>query len=109
MATNTSTLGDVNHILVTDEETNNKTLITCGDWTKAEELGVTEYAKEVWTEELLKKFEDMEAYLAPTDYSVKRATEYPALAEQLDEIYHNGIDSWKAIIKKTKDKFPKPA
>ena len=28
-------------------------------------------------------------------------------ADQLDEIYHNGIDSWKAVIKVTKDKYPK--
>ena len=28
-------------------------------------------------------------------------------AEQLDEIYHNGVDSWKAVIKVIKDKFPK--
>ena len=50
----------------------------------------------------------MQASLALTEYSVKRASEYPALADQLDEIYHNGIDSWKATIKVTKDKFPKP-
>ena len=41
-------------------------------------------------------------------YQGNRAAEYPALAEQLDEIYHNGIDSWKAVIKTTKDKYPKP-
>ena len=41
------------------------------------------------------------------EYARNRATEYPALAEQLDEIYHNGIDSWKAVIKVTKDKYPK--
>ena len=40
-------------------------------------------------------------------YARKRATEYPSYASQLDEIYHNGIDSWKAIIKVTKDKYPK--
>jgi len=40
-------------------------------------------------------------------YSRDRATEYPAITEQLDEIYHNGIDSWKAVIKVTKDKYPK--
>ena len=40
-------------------------------------------------------------------YARNRATEYPALAEQLDEIYHNGMDSWKAVIKVTKDKYPK--
>jgi len=40
-------------------------------------------------------------------YARNRSTEYPALAEQLDEIYHNGIASWKAVIKVTKDKYPK--
>jgi hypothetical protein len=40
-------------------------------------------------------------------YARNRASEYPALAEQLDEIYHNGIASWKATIKVTKDKYPK--
>ncbi len=40
-------------------------------------------------------------------YRKDRKAEYPALAEQLDEIYHNGIDSWKAVIKVTKDKYPK--
>ena len=41
------------------------------------------------------------------EYSRNRASAYPAIAEQLDEIYHNGIDSWKAVIKVTKDKYPK--
>ena len=41
-------------------------------------------------------------------YQKNRAAEYPSIADQLDEIYHNGIDSWKAIIKTTKDKYPKP-
>ena len=37
----------------------------------------------------------------------KRALEYPSIADQLDDIYHNGIDGWKATIKVTKDKYPK--
>ena len=41
-------------------------------------------------------------------YSRKRAAEYPSMADQLDDIYHNGIDAWKTTIKKTKDKYPKP-
>jgi len=36
-----------------------------------------------------------------------RKKEYPSMAEQLDDIYHNGIDAWKATIKITKDKYPK--
>jgi len=41
------------------------------------------------------------------EYARKREAEYPSIADQLDEIYHNGIDSWKAVIKVTKDKHPK--
>ncbi len=41
-------------------------------------------------------------------YSRSRAAEYPSIADQLDDIYHNGIDAWKATIKTTKDKYPKP-
>ena len=41
-------------------------------------------------------------------YKSKRASEYPSIPDQLDDIYHNGIDAWKATIKATKDKYPKP-
>ena len=41
-------------------------------------------------------------------YARSRAEEYPAIVDQLDDIYHNGIDGWKATIKVTKDKYPKP-
>ena len=37
-----------------------------------------------------------------------RVKEYPTIADQLDDIYHNGIDAWKATIKKVKDDNPKP-
>ena len=40
-------------------------------------------------------------------YEGKRANEYPSIVDQLDDIYHNGIDGWKATIKVTKDKYPK--
>ena len=41
-------------------------------------------------------------------YKSKRKAEYPDYASQLDDIYHNGIDGWKATIKAIKDKYPKP-
>jgi len=40
-------------------------------------------------------------------YDMARNSEYPTIADQLDDIYHNGIDAWKATIKVTKDKYPK--
>lgn len=41
------------------------------------------------------------------EYQRKRAEEYPAIVDQLDDIYHNGIDGWKTTIKVTKDRHPK--
>ena len=42
-------------------------------------------------------------------YKSQRRAEYPDLASQLDDIYHNGIDGWKTTIKAIKDKYPKPS
>ena len=41
------------------------------------------------------------------EYQRKRAEEYPTIKDQLDDIYHNGIDGWKTTIKAVKDKYPK--
>ena len=41
------------------------------------------------------------------EYQRDRAKEYPSIADQLDDIFHNGIDGWKTTIQVTKDKYPK--
>jgi hypothetical protein len=46
-------------------------------------------------------------WVDPNAYVDKRVAEYPSIADQLDDIYHNGIDAWKATIKTVKDKYPK--
>ena len=40
-------------------------------------------------------------------YKRDRAEAYPSMADQLDDIYHNGVDEWKKTIKAVKDKYPK--
>ena len=40
-------------------------------------------------------------------YKSKRRAEYPSVVDQLDEIYHNGLDAWKVKIKAVKDANPK--
>jgi len=47
------------------------------------------------------------AWKNANEYKINRAKEYPSIIDQLDDIYHNGIDAWKATIKTTKDKYPK--
>ena len=49
----------------------------------------------------------LQAVYDSQEYARSRAAEYPSIADQLDDIYHNGIDAWKATIKTTKDKYPK--
>ena len=41
------------------------------------------------------------------DVYVNRRKEYGAIVDQLDEIYHNGIDAWKTRIASVKNKYPK--
>ena len=33
-------------------------------------------------------------------FKTARAKEYPSIADQLDKIYHSGIDEWKKVIGK---------
>ena len=43
----------------------------------------------------------------PPTYKYLRAQAYPSIADQLDSIFHVGIDGWKATIQDVKDKYPK--
>jgi len=67
----------------------------------AEEIEAT---LNTWAENELARQLDEEA----NGYKTARANEYPSIPDQLDDIFHNGIDGWKATIQTTKDKYPKP-
>ena len=47
------------------------------------------------------------AWVDPNAYKYKRAAEYPSIVDQLDLMYHGGMDAWKATIQAVKDKYPK--
>jgi len=49
----------------------------------------------------------VKAEIDANEYKEKRLKEYPSIPDQLDKIYHDGIDAWKVVIKATKDKYPK--
>ena len=53
--------------------------------------------------------EEVNAKIEELEWLDKRQSSYPPIADQLDEIYHNGIEAWKVIIKKVKDDNPKPS
>ena len=45
---------------------------------------------------------------AANGYKSDRAAAYPSIADQLDDIYHNGIDAWKSHILAVKQAHRKP-
>ena len=46
------------------------------------------------------------APVLPT-YQELRRVAYPSIADQLDLLYHGGMDAWKAAITAVKTEFPK--
>jgi len=58
-------------------------------------------------EDILAKQAELKTAYDAKQYQRDRAEEYPTWQDQLDDIYHNGVDGWKATIKATKDKYPK--
>jgi hypothetical protein len=45
---------------------------------------------------------------AELTYAQKRAAEYPLISDQLDYIYHHGVDAWKQdVVAPVKAKYPK--
>jgi hypothetical protein len=49
----------------------------------------------------------VQAYIDANAYKGLRQKEYPSIPDQLDTLYHSGLDAWKAQIKTVKDKYPK--
>jgi predicted lipoprotein len=49
----------------------------------------------------------LQAIYVANEYQRNRAAEYPSIADQLDKIFHDGIDEWKETIQAVKDKYPK--
>ena len=62
----------------------------------------------ITNDQILAKQAELQADFDAKQYQRDREKEYPVIVDQLDDIYHNGIDGWKATIKATKDKYPKP-
>ena len=58
-------------------------------------------------EDILAKQKELQTAYENNKYQRDRAEAYPSIADQLDDLYHNGIDGWKKTIKAVKDKYPK--
>jgi len=58
-------------------------------------------------EELQLEAKRIQAEYDTQEYARLRKEEYPSIEDQLDTIYHSGLDVWYSKIKEVKDKFPK--
>jgi len=58
-------------------------------------------------EEIVQKVAELEYQEEVNEYQRQRAAEYPSYADQFDQIYHEGVDAWKATVQAVKDKYPK--
>jgi hypothetical protein len=59
---------------------------------------------DITNQQILDKQSELQAL---EDVYVNRRNEYGTVVSQLDEIYHSGLDSWKARISNIKIKYPK--
>ena len=51
---------------------------------------------------------EAQALVDANAYKEQRFRAYPSIEDQLDQIYHEGIDAWKATIAAVKQEYPKP-
>jgi hypothetical protein len=58
----------------------------------------------ITNQEILDKQSELQAL---EDVYINRRKEYGTIVSQLDEIYHSGLDSWKARLASIKAKYPK--
>ena len=59
-------------------------------------------------EQILEEYDKLVAEYERNQYQRDRAKEYPSIEDQLDTLYHQGYDGWKAMVDEVKNKYPKP-
>ena len=63
--------------------------------------------KPIAEKDILAKAKELLSEYDANKYQRDRAEVYPSIVDQLDDLYHNGLDGWKKTIKAIKDKYPK--
>ena len=63
--------------------------------------------KPIAEKDILAKEKELLSEYEANKYQRDRVKVYPSIEEQLDDLYHNGVEGWKKTIKAIKDKYPK--
>jgi hypothetical protein len=64
-------------------------------------------AKDINGNQVNINWSQVNSWINPKQYKIDRIKEYPSIVDQLDDIFHNGIDGWKLRIQTIKNKYPK--
>ena len=59
-------------------------------------------------EEVQAEIERLQLEYNNNQYQRDRAFAYPSIEDQLDTLYHQGYDGWKAMVDEVKNQYPKP-
>ena len=59
-------------------------------------------------EEINQEIERLQVEYNNNQYQRDRASAYPSIEDQLDTLYHQGYDGWKAMVDEVKNQYPKP-
>jgi hypothetical protein len=75
--------------------------------------GEPDYSLLVWESEDVPKPTEAEFAVAVAKaqamtYQTDRRNAYPSIAEQLDLLFHGGLEAWREQIQAVKDEYPKP-
>ena len=70
------------------------------EWLDTEQVQPTEA-------EITAEVARLQAEYDNNEYQRQRAQAYPSIADQLDLIYHEGLDAWKETISAVKAEYPK--
>lgn len=81
------------------------------------ELPRPDYSSLVWKDEtqwppsfdeVKARMDELEEEYRSREWIRRRIAEYPPIPDQLDMIFHDGIDAWRQSIQDIKDRIPKP-
>ena len=84
-------------------------LISESGWRVTDEvIDLSQCETTVTEDEIINKAQELFNKWQSLSYQRDRASAYPSWQDQMDLLYHGGVDALKAELKKTKDKYPKP-
>lgn len=53
------------------------------------------------------QFDEMVRQAVAMEYQDRRREAYPTVGEQLDVLFHGGLEEWRAMVQSVKDMYPK--